>query len=121
MPSPPLQHPIVCVQPSPVKTSHTSDDITDEEEDFQTVTLDDDNWTTDPIPDRHLCIYEHSQPHSLCSYPCPASLDPVSYNLDYAPASYHETLDLSDISDIEDVMTTSSDEDTPALDDVFTL
>ena len=43
MPCPLLQHPIVCVQPSPVKTSHTSDDIIDKEEDFQTVTLDDDH------------------------------------------------------------------------------
>ena len=120
MPSPPLQHPIVCVQPSPVKTSHTSDDIMDEE-DFQTVTLDDDHWTTDPIPDRQLCIHEHSQPHSPCSYPCPYSLDSVSFNLDYAPASYHETLDLSDISEFQDVMTTSSHENVPALDDVFIL
>ena len=92
----------------------------DEEEDFQTVTLYDDHWTTDPIPDRHLCTHEHSQPHSLCSYPCPYSLDAVSYNSDYIPASYYEILDLSDISDFEDVMTTSSDEDVPALNDVFT-
>ena len=83
--------------------------------------IDDDHWITDPIPNRHLCIHEYSQPHSLCSYPCPYILDPVSYNSDYTPASYHETLDLSDISDFEDVMTTSSDEDVPALDDVFAL
>ena len=31
--------------------------------------------------------------------------------------SYHDTLDLSDISEFEDLMTTSSDEDIPALDD----
>ena len=37
-----------------------------EEEDFQTVTLDDDQWTIEVIPDRHLCIHEHSLPHSLC-------------------------------------------------------
>ena len=41
----------------------------EEKEDFQTVALDDEYWNTDPIPDRHLCIHEHSQPHSLCPYP----------------------------------------------------
>ena len=40
----------------------------EEEEDFQTVTLDDDHWTTDDIPDRDLCIHEHSIPHSLCPH-----------------------------------------------------
>ena len=85
----------------------------EEEEDFQTVALDDDHWTADPIPDRLLCIHEHSQPHFLCPYPC-------SYT-DSTPASYQDTLDLSDISDFEDVMITSSDEDGPALDDIMGL
>ena len=40
----------------------------DEEEDFQTVPLDDGHWTTEEIPDRPLCIHE---PHTLCPYPCP--------------------------------------------------
>ena len=69
---------------------------------------------TDPVTDRHLCIHEHSQPHSLCSFPFP-------YSLDSAPALYDDMLDLSDISDFEDVMTTSSDKDIPTLDDVFGL
>ena len=43
----------------------------DEEEDFQTVSLDDEHWTTGEIPDRPLCIHEHSLPHRLCPYPCP--------------------------------------------------
>ena len=85
----------------------------EEEEDFQTVALDDKHWITDPLPDRHLCIHAHSQPHSLCCYPCPYT--------DSTPASYQDTLDLSDILDFKDVMTTSSDEDIPALDDVFGL
>ena len=46
-----------------------------EEEDFQTVALDDEHWITEPVPDRHLCIHEHSQPHSLCPYPFPCSTD----------------------------------------------
>ena len=43
----------------------------EEEEDFQTVLLDDEHWTTEEIPDRPLCIREHSSPHGLCPYPCP--------------------------------------------------
>ena len=86
----------------------------EDEEDFQAVALDDNHWITDPVPDRHLCIHEHLQPHSLCCYQC-------LYSSDSAPALYHDTLDLSYISDFEDVMITSIDEDIPALDDVFGL
>ena len=81
----------------------------EEEEDFQTVTLDNDHWTTEEMPDGHMCIHEHSVPHSLCPYPCPY--------MNYTSTLYHDTLDLSDISEFEDLMTTSSDEDIPALDD----
>ena len=58
------------------------------------------------IPDRHLCIHEHSLTNGLCPY------------LDYQVSSYYDTLDLSDIFKFEDLMTTSSDEDIPALDDI---
>ena len=81
----------------------------EEEEDFQTVSLDNSHWTTEEIPDRHLCIHKHSLPHPLCPYPCPY--------MGYTPTSSHDTLDLSDISKFEDLMTTSSDEDIPGLDD----
>ena len=81
-----------------------------EEEDFPTVPLDDDHWNMEEIPDRHLCIHEHSIPHELCPYLCPY--------LDYTTSSYYNTLDLSDISEFEDLMTTSSDENIPALDEV---
>ena len=81
----------------------------DEEEGFRTVTLDDDHWTTEEIPDIHLCIHKHSIPHSLCPYPCPY--------MDYTSKLYHNTLDLSEISEFEDLITTSSDKDIPALDD----
>ena len=47
------------------------DTTTEEEEDFPTDPLDDDIWLEDPVPDRYLCIHEQSQPHFLCSYPCP--------------------------------------------------
>ena len=99
----------------PSKSTYTICNDFAKEEDFQTVAIDDDHWITDPVPDRCLCIHEHSQPHSLCSYPCPY--------MNSTPASYKDTdtLDLSDISDFEDVMTTSSDKDIPALDDVSGL
>ena len=83
----------MCFDKSPAKSTYTiCDDLEEEEEeqDFQTVTLDD-HWITDPVPDRHLCIHEQ------------------------------DTLDLSDISDFKDVMTTSRDKDIPALDDVIGL
>ena len=79
----------------------------EEEEDFPTVPLNDEHWDMEEIPDRHLCIHEHSIPHGLCSYLCPY--------LDYQEWSYYDTLDLSDISEFEDLITTSSDEDIPAL------
>ena len=98
-------------QPPLTKSIYTiCDDF--KEEDFQTVALDDDHWITDPVADRCLCIHDQSQQQFLCSYPCP-------YSSGSAPVSYHDMLDLSDISDFEDVITTSSDKDIPALDDVF--
>ena len=52
----------------------------------------------------------------------------IHYHMDYAhthvhiqitrlPLTYH-SMDLSDISEFKDLMTTSSDEDIPALDDI---
>ena len=38
--------------------------------------------------------------------------------MDHTSSSYYDTLDLSDISEFEDLMTTSSDEDIPALGNV---
>ena len=82
----------------------------EEEEDFQRIPLNDEHWEIEEIPDRHLCIHENSLPHGLCPYPYPY--------LDYQTSSYYYTLDLSDISEFEDLMTTSSNEDIPALDDI---
>ena len=82
----------------------------DEEEEFQTISLDDEHWTTEEIPDRPLSIHEHSLPHRLCPYPCPYS--------DYQTSSYFKTMDLSDISEFEDLKSTSSDEDIPVLKDI---
>ena len=53
---------------------HTSTPSTDQffqdatdKENFPTAPLDDDVWLEDPIPDRHLCIHEPSQPNYQCS------------------------------------------------------
>ena len=104
--TPQLQHCIgVLQQPSSKYTlnAYINLDEEEEEEDFQTVSLDDEHWDMEEISDRHICIHEHSLPHRLCPYPCPY--------LDYQTSSYHDTLDLSGISEFEDLMTTSSDED----------
>ena len=93
--------------PTPTNTLEYLED--EEEEDFQTVPLDDDYWTTKEIPDRTLCIHEHALLHGLCPYPC-------TYG-NYQVSSYVDSLDLSDISDFEGIMITSSNEDIPALED----
>ena len=82
----------------------------EEEEDFQTVSLDDEHWDMEVIPDRQLCIHEHSLPHELCPYPCPY--------LEYHTSSYYDALDLSDISEFEVLMMTSSNKNIPAFDDI---
>ena len=111
----PLQNPIDFLwQPHSKYTLPICDDLDDdkEEEDFQTVSLEDDHWTMEEIPDRPLCIHKHSVLYELCPYPCPY--------LDYTTSSsYYDTLDLSDISKFEDLMTTSSDEDIPTLEDAI--
>ena len=83
----------------------------DEEEDFQTVPLDDEHWMTDIIPERTFCIHENGLPNYVCQYPCPyGNSDTVSYM---------DSLDLSDILDYEDyMMTTSDDEELPGLEEL---
>ena len=51
--------------------AHINLEEEEEEEEFQTVSLDDEQWTTKDIPDRPLCVHEHSLPHGLCPYPHP--------------------------------------------------
>ena len=82
----------------------------EEEEDFQTVPLNDDHWTSEEIPERTLCIHEQGLPHGLCPYPC--------HYANYQVSSYTDSLNLHDISDFEDIMITSSAEDIPALEDM---
>ena len=86
-------------------------EYSDEEEDFQTVPLDDEHWSTDVVPERTFCIDENGLPNNVCQYPCPCG------NSD--TVSYMDSLDLSDISDYKDyMMTTSDDEELPGLEEV---
>ena len=79
-----------------------------------TAELDDEIWLEDPVPDRCLCVHKQSQPHFLCAHPCP-------YRLEDTPAPYYKMMNISDISDFQDVMTTTGDDDIPDLDDVYEL
>ena len=98
-----------CTPDSTPVCSDSSDE--DEEEDFQTVPLDDEHWTSEETPERTLCIHEHGLLHGLCQYPCPY--------MNYDTISYMDSLDLSDISDYEDYMVTSSDEEIPGMEEVL--
>ena len=90
-------------------TSPESSDI--EEEDFQTVPMDDEHWTTELAPERTLCIHDNGLPNNIYSYPCPYGSNNI--------VSYIDSLDLSDVSDLEDhFLTTSDEEELPALEEV---
>ena len=82
----------------------------DTEEDFQTVPLYDEHWDMEEIPDRPLCSHKYALPHEICPYPCPYA--------NYQTSSYYDSLDLSDISEFEDIMATSSNEDIPPLENI---
>ena len=82
----------------------------DMEEDFQTVPLNDEHWDMEEIPDRPLCIHKHALSHELCLYPCPY--------VNYQTSPYYGRLDLSNISEFEDIMTRSSNEDIPPLEEI---
>ena len=82
-----------------------------EDEDFQTVPMDDEHWTTELAPERTFCIHENGLPNNVCSYPCPYRSNNT--------VSYIDSLDLSDVSDLEDhFLTTSDEEELPELEEV---
>ena len=63
------------------------------------------------VPERTFCIHENGLPNNVYQYPCPYGNNNT--------ASYMDNLDLSDISDYEDnMMTTSDDEELPGLEEV---
>ena len=89
----------------------SSPEHSEEEEDFQTVPIDDEHWTTEMVPERTFCIHENGLPNNVCQYPCPYGNSNT--------ASYMDSLDLSDISNYEDyMMTTSDNEELPGLEEV---
>ena len=96
---------------TPDSTPVCSDNSDEEEEDFQMVPLDDVHWTSKETPERTFCIHKHGLLHNLCQYPCPYG--------NYNTSSYMDSLDLSDISDYEDYMVTSSDEKIPGMEEVL--
>ena len=82
----------------------------DEEEDFPTVALEDEHWTSETVPERTFCIHENGLPNNVCQYPCPYGNNDT--------ISYMDSLDLSDISDYEDYMVISSDEELQGMEEV---
>ena len=110
---PQVQYPTPVTRSSPSEHTLTTyehlEEEKDEEEDFQIISFNDEHWMAEEIPDRPLCIHEHSLPYGLCPYPYPYA--------DYQTPSYFKMKDLNDISKFEDLMTTSSGEDIPALKD----
>ena len=95
---------------TPAGTQVCLEEDKEEEEDFQMVPLDDKHWTTEEVPARILCIHEHALPHGLCLYSCPYT--------NYLTPSYVDSMDLSDISNFEDIMIMFSNKDIPALEDM---
>ena len=82
----------------------SSDSSSDDEEDFQMVPIDDEHWTTEMVPERTFCIHEDGLPNNVCPYPCP-------YGNINNSVSYMDSLEISGISNYEDyMMTTSNDE-----------
>ena len=77
------------------------------EEHFPPAPLSDDVWMEELVPNRHSCIHEHSQ-HDLCPYPCPYSLDELHLAPEYVSTSQY--IDLSNIFNFPDVITTASNE-----------
>ena len=103
---------LVCMETSSsqnIAPEPSDNEESSEDEDFQTVPLDDEHWTMEIIPERTFC--ENGLPNNVCSYPCPYGTNGTS--------SYIDSLDLSDISDLEDhFLTTSDDEELQGLEEV---
>ena len=111
-PQPVCQHPSFSSadNSTPDSTPVFSDSSDEEEEDFQMVPLDDEHWTSEEAPERTFCIHKQGLQHNLCQYPCPYG--------NHNTISYMGTLGLSDISDYEDYMVTSSNEEIPGMEEV---
>ena len=93
-------------------TSITKEDKDDTEEHFPTLSLDDDVWMEEPVPERHLSIHENSQ-HDPCPYPCLYSL------IHFTPEDAPKYIDLKDIFKFPDVIVSASDDDVCSLEDIL--
>ena len=86
-------------------------DTADIDEHFPTISLDDDIWTEELVPDRHLCIYHLDQPPPQSSHQCPFQSVPAE--------AYDNIMTINNILDFEDMATTTGDEDEIDMDLVF--
>ena len=84
------------------------------EENFPTVSLDNDFWMEEPVPERHLCIRENAL-HDLCPYPCPYDLK----QLHLAQEDAMQYIDINDIFNFPDVMVSANDDEVPSLEDIL--
>ena len=50
----------------PDSSADSSSEYLDEEEDFQTVPIDDEHWTTKMVPERTFCMHENGLPNNVC-------------------------------------------------------
>ena len=94
--------------------SIAEEDEDDTEEHFLMVSLDDNFWMEEPVPERHLCIHENSQ-HDLFPYPCPYNLNPLHLTQEDTP----QYIDLNDIFEFPDVIVSASNDDVPSLEDIL--
>ena len=97
---------------SDIEPAPSDDEDSYEDENFLTVPMDDEHWTTELAPKRTFCIPKNGLHNNICSYPCPYRSNNT--------ISYIDSLDLSDVSDLEDhFLTTSDDEELPGLEEVL--
>ena len=79
---------LACLLPS------ITEEENDMEENFPTVSLDDNFWMEEPVQERHLCIHENAR-HDPCPYPYPYGLN----QLHHAQEDSIQYIDLSDVFD----------------------
>ena len=92
--------------------STTEEEDNDTEEHFPTISLDDNIWMEEPVPERHLCIHET---HDLCPYPCLYSLNPLHLTQEDAM----QYIDLNNIFEFHDIIESASNNDVPSLEDIL--
>ena len=97
-------------------SSIAEEEDNDTEEHFPRISLDDDIWTEEPVPERHQCIHEKPQ-NDLCPYPCLYSLNPLHLTQEDTV----QYIDLNTIFEFPDIIVSTSDDDVPSLKDILRL